>query len=117
MKLRKFAGLLSIVGGVVIASIWVFVFFRVQSVELGEVVEHILSMLSGGDTLEFFSYSVLCVLGCFTSGALFIIGKHVNIGIVIVIVNSVAVSVMFAWFVAALVASPLLFSSWVIRNS
>lgn len=120
MKKRTIAGLLSITGGLVILSIWVFFLFYGQlgqGLSLESIIDHIISMLSAGDGLEFFLYSILCVLGCFISGALFISGKLPKLGITIVVANSVAVSLMFAWFVAAVVVSPLFLSKWVLNNA
>ena len=111
------AGTLSFIGGIAIVAIWVFVFLQLQSVDWRGVIEHIQSMLSGGDTLEFFIYSALSVLGCLLAGLSFITGKFQKIGVSIVVANSIAVSIMYVWVIAALVASPLLFSYWLIKNA
>ena len=120
MKIRTFAGLLCIAGGLALVAIWVFFISNVLEQahqNLGNLIDRIVSFLTGGDTLEFFIKSSLCVFGCFLSGALIISGKFSKLGIMIVIGNSAAVSIMYAWFIAALIASPLLFSYWVVKNA
>ena len=81
------------------------------------LIEGIGSFITRGDTLDFFIKSALCVFGCFLSGALIMLEKYSWLSILLVLGNSVAVSIMYAWFITALIASPLLFSYWVVTDA
>ena len=120
MKKSTIAGLLSFAGGIVIISIWIyFIVYGLggQEISFGSAVEQLAYMLNEGGSREFFIYSTLITLGCFISGATFISSKLPELGITIVIANTVAVSLMFAWFVAAIIVSPLLLSKWVLKGA
>ncbi len=120
MKIRTFAGLLCIAGGLALIGLWIFFMSHVldqSHPDITSLIEGIGAFITRGDTLDFFVKSALCVFACFLSGALILLKKYSRISILLVLVNSVAVSIMYAWFITALIASPLLFSYWVVTDA
>lgn len=101
-------------------SIWIYAIaqlLKYNDPNMGSFVDNVVSVLRTGDIKEFFLISVLCMLACFLSGGLIIKGRFFKLSFAVVLGNSIAVSIMYAWFVTALIASPLLFSYWVLKNA
>ena len=119
MKPHTIAGLLAVASGLALVALWVYFISYVITQSppgMSNIVDEVGKFLAGGANWEFFVSSTLCALAGFLSGFLFLSGKYPKLALTIVAANSVAVSFMYAWFLVALVASPLLMCFQVLRQ-
>jgi len=120
LKVRTLAGLLCVFGGLALVAISIFTIqqlLKFNDPNSGSVIDNIASVLTSGNAQEFFTYSAVCVLGSFLSGALIASENFSKLGIVIVLGNTIVVSIMYVWFITALIASPLLLTYWIIKSA
>ena len=120
MKTNTLAGLLALAGGLMLVAIWVYFLSYVilqGPADSSSRIDRVLEFLTGGANWQFFLISTVCALTGFLSAFLFLSGRYLKLAIVIVAINALAVSFMYAWFVVALMASPLLPAFWLLRQN